>query len=97
MNRAAYYKDRDFYQLLAGWSKSGWNIRLTAINLFRSDWLGAILTTVSPLYSETKLNGGNYFHRRLNLSVTYTFNYGKKVQQGNEVGEQSGAASAILK
>ena len=96
-NRAAYYKDRDFYQLLAGWSKSGWNIRLTAINLFRSDWLGATQIINAPLYSETKLQGGNYYHRRLNLSVTYTFNYGKKVQQGNEVGEQSGAASAILK
>ncbi|MCM1139448.1 MAG: outer membrane beta-barrel family protein [Muribaculum sp.] len=96
-NRAAYYKDRDFYQLLVGWSKSGWNIRLTAIDLFRSDWLGATQTINAPLYSETKLQGGNYYHRRLNLSVTYTFNYGKKVQQGNEVGEQSGAASAILK
>lgn len=96
-NRAAYYKDRDYYQLLAGWSKSGWNIRLTAINLFRSDWLGATQIINAPLYSETKLQGGNYYHRRLNLSVTYTFNYGKKVQQGNEVGEQSGAASAILK
>lgn len=96
-NRAAYYKDRDFYQLLAGWSKSGWNIRLTAINLFRSDWLGATQTINAPLYSETKLQGGNYYHRRLNLSVTYTFNYGKKVQQGNEVGEQSSASSAIMK
>lgn len=96
-NRAAYYKDRDFYQLLAGWSKSGWNIRLTAINLFRNDWLGGTQTINAPLYSETKLQGGNYYHRRLNISVTYTFNYGKKVQQGNEVGEQSGAASAILK
>lgn len=69
-NRAAYYKDRDYYQLLAGWSKSGWNIRLTAINFFRSDWLGATQIINAPLYSETKLQGGNYYHRRLNLSVT---------------------------
>ncbi len=96
-NHAAYYKDRDFYQLLAGWSKWGWNIRLTAMSLFRSDWLGATQTIDTPLYSETKLQGGNYYHRRLNMSVTYTFNYGKKVQRGNEVGEQSGASSAIMK
>lgn len=96
-NHAAYYKDRDFYQLLAGWSKWGWNIRLTAMSLFRSDWLGATQTIDTPLYSETKLQGGNYYHRRLNLAVTYTFNYGKKVQRGNEVGEQSGASSAIMK
>ncbi len=40
---------------------------------------------------------GNYYHRRLNLSVTYPLNYGRKVQRFNEVGEQSGAASVILK
>lgn len=87
-NRGVYYKDRDFYQILAGWSKSGWNVRVTAINMFRNDWLGSTQTLTSPLYSEVKYQGGNYYHRRINLSVTYTFNYGKKVRQGNEVGEQ---------
>ncbi|MCI8998670.1 MAG: hypothetical protein HFJ95_06715 [Muribaculaceae bacterium] len=96
-NRAVYYRDRDFYQILAGWSKAGWNIRLTGINLLRNDWICATQTLVSPLYSETRYVGGNYSHRRLNLSVTYTFNYGKKVQQGNEIGEQSGSSSAIMK
>ena len=28
--------------------------------------------------------------------MTYTFSYGKKVQWNNEVGEESGAASAIM-
>ncbi len=96
-NRGVYYKDRDFYQILAGWSKSGWNVRVTAINMFRNDWLGSTQTLTSPLYSEVKYQGGNYYHRRINLSVTYTFNYGKKVRQGNEVGEQNGGTSAILK
>lgn len=96
-NRAALYHDRDFYQILAGWSYKGWNIRFSAMNLFRRDWLAATQTFTSLLYSETKLIGGNNFHRRLNLSLTYTLNYGKKVQIGNEVGEQSGVNSAILK
>ena len=52
---------------------------------------------MTPLYSETQFVNGNNFHRRLNLSVTYTFGYGKKVNRGNEVGEQYGAASAIMK
>ena len=96
-NRGVIYKDRDFYQILAGWSRANWNIRLSAINLFRSDWLCATNTLNTPLYSETRFNDGNNFHRRLNLSVTYTFGYGKKVQRGNEVGAQQGASSAILK
>lgn len=96
-NRGVIYKDRDFYQLIVGWSRANWNIRFSAINLFRNDWLCATNTLSTPLYSETAFIDGNNLHRRLNLSVTYTFGYGKKVQRNNEVGEQSGAASAIMK
>ncbi len=96
-NRAAFYTNRDYYQILAGWSHSGWNIRLSGMNLFRKDWLAAKLLFSSPMYSELKLIEGNNFHQRINISVTYTFNYGKKVKEGNEVGEQSGVSSAILK
>ena len=96
-NRAAVYRDRDFYQILGGWSHSNWNIRISAMNLFRNDWLCSTTMLSAPLYSEKQFVDGNNFHRRLNLSVTYTFGYGKKVKQGNEVGEQYGAASAIMK
>lgn len=96
-NRGVIYKDRDFYQILAGWSHSNWNIRISGMNLFRKDWLCATNLLSTSLYSETQLVEGNNFHQRLNLSVTYTFGYGRKVKQGNEVGEQSGAASAIMK
>ena len=96
-NHGVIYKDRDFYQIIAGWSRANWNIRVSAMNLFRNDWLCATNTLSTPLYSETRLANGNNFHRRLNLSIIYTFGYGKKVQRGNEVGVQSGASSAIMK
>lgn len=96
-NQGVWYRTRDFYQLQVGWSNSNWNVRLSAINVFRGDWLAATQTLNAPLYSETISQAGTYYHRRVNLSVTYTFGYGKKVQRGNEVGEQSGASSAILK
>lgn len=96
-NRGVIYKDRDFCQILAGWSRAGWNIRVSAMNPFRSDWLFSTQTLSTPLYSETQFVNGTALHRRLNLSVTYTFGYGKKVQRGNEVGEQSGVGSAIMK
>ena len=83
-NRGVIYEDRDFYQMLAGWSRSGWNIRVSAMNMFRNDWLCSTSKLMTPLYSETQF-------------VTYTFGYGKKVNRGNEVGEQYGAASAIMK
>lgn len=96
-NQGVWYKTRDFYQLQAGWGNSNWNIRLSAINVFRDDWLAATQTLHSPIYKETMLQGGTYYHQRVNISVTYTFGYGKKIQRSNEVGEQSGGSSAILK
>lgn len=96
-NHGVIYKDRDFYQIIAGWSRANWNIRVSAMNLFRNDWLCATNTLSTPLYSETRFANDNNFHRRLNLSIIYTFGYGKKVQRGNEVGVQSGASSAIMK
>ncbi|MDE6263930.1 MAG: TonB-dependent receptor family protein [Paramuribaculum sp.] len=96
-NMGVYYRNRSYYQVEAGWGNADWNIRLTAANLFRGDWLAGTQTLESPLYSETMRQGGTYYHRRINLSVTYTFGYGKKVKRSNEVGEQSAAPSAILK
>lgn len=96
-NRGAIYEDRDFYQILAGWSHSNLNIRLSAMNLFRNDWLSYTTTVSTPNYSEIQSVEGNNYHQRLSLSITYTIGYGKKVRRGNEVGKQYGAASAIMK
>lgn len=91
------YRSRDFYALSAGWSNSDLNISLTAYNIFNSSWDTSDRYIQSPLYAEHRTTYGTDSHARLNLSVTYTFGYGKKVKRGNEVGEQSGVGSAIMK
>lgn len=91
------YKSRDFYALSAGWSNSNLNISLTAYNMFNSNWDTSDRYIQSPLYAEHRTTYGTNSHARLNLSVTYTFGYGKKVKRGNEVGKQSGVSSAIMK
>ena len=91
------YKDRNFHSLTVGWANSDWNIRVMAANVFNKGWSSAEIVTESPLYTEYKENIGTSSHPRINVAVTYTFGYGKKVQRGNEVGEQSGASSAIMK
>ena len=88
---------RNFHSLTVGWANANWNLRVMAANFFNKGWDGATNTTVSPYYSERQTVIGTSSHPRINFTATYTFGYGKKVQQGNEVGEQSGAASAILK
>ncbi|MBO4945790.1 MAG: hypothetical protein J6C91_11130, partial [Muribaculaceae bacterium] len=79
------------------WANSDWNIRIMGANFFNKGWSGADIVTESSLYTEFRENIGTTSHPRVNMTVTYTFGYGKKVQRGNEVGEQSGANSAILK
>ena len=91
------YKERNFHSLTAGWANSEWNIRVMAANFFNKCWSTADIVTESPLYTEHRDNIGTTSHPRINVSVTYSFGYGKKVQRGNEVGEQSGASSAIMK
>ncbi len=96
-NTNTIYKNRNFYSLTAGWSNTDWNISVSAYNFFNKGWKTSTWEFTTPLYSEVRTNYGNYYHPRINVSVTYTFGYGKKVQRGNEVGEQSGASSGIMK
>lgn len=91
------YRSRNFHSIEGGWSNSSWFIKLTAADIFNKGWVGATLTMNSDYYSEYRVNYGTAHHSRLNITVTYTINYGKKVQRGAEVSEQSATSSGILK
>ena len=56
-----------------------------------------MMLNLSAIYTGYKESIGTNSHPRFNATVTYAFGHGKKVQQDNEVGEQSGASSAIMK
>ena len=91
------YNFRNLHNISMGWSDSHWNIRLTASNFFNKGWTVAIVDLETKLYSSHTNMQGTDTHSKLSISATYTFNYGKKVSVGNEVGQQSGSSSAILK
>lgn len=90
-------KGRNYHSVTVGWANANWNLRIMAVNFLNKGWNGSTLITDSPYYSERQTTISTTAHPRINFTVTYTFGYGKKIQRGNEVGEQSGAASAILK
>lgn len=90
-------KARDYYTLAAGWGNSSWNVRFTAYNVFNRGWDYDTTIYRGHYYSERSVEVSTYYHPRLNLSVTYTIGYGKKINRGNEVGAQQGASSAIQK
>ncbi len=91
------YSLRNFYNFSMGWSDAHWNLRLTAANFFNKGWNDAIEDLDSKLYSSHTILHGIDTHSKISISATYIFNYGKKTSVGNEVREQSGAVSAILK
>ena len=84
------------YGLMAGWSNSDWTVSLFFMNF--ASYYFPTQTTLSDtpyLYKENTGYNGNYT-ANLGVTVTYTIGYGKKIQRGDEVGAQSGGASAIL-
>ncbi|MDE6481003.1 MAG: TonB-dependent receptor family protein [Muribaculaceae bacterium] len=91
------YSLRNFHNISMGWSDSRWNIRLTAANFFNHGWIDATEHLESNLYSNHTSITGVDTHSKIRVTASYTFGYGKKISVGNEIGQQSGSTSAILK
>lgn len=94
----AIYKHPAAYRFSGGWGDGAWNVQLRADNIFSSSWKSATSNMLNPLYSVyTTLYDGSV-HRAVSVSVSYTFDYGKKVQRGNEItAPENTGNSAILK
>lgn len=88
-------KTRAQYWLMAGWGNTSWSVTAFLINPFRSHWMGDVMMIDTPNYKMNTTTIGVNDHRRLNLTVAYTFGYGKKVQRGDDLKEISGSASSI--
>lgn len=88
-------KTRTQYWLMAGWGNSSWTVSAFLINPFRSHWMGDEMMIDTPYYSMNTTTIGVNDHRRINLTVAYTFGYGKKVQHGNDLQETIGSYSSI--
>ncbi len=87
----------DMYQIELGWSDMGWNISAGAYNFLRSSWESSHQTLSSNYYSFDRKEFSTAQHRRITFAVSYTFGYGKKVDQHDEVSGSGTADSAILK
>lgn len=84
------------YSVSAGWASHGWNIQLSAVNLFQSSWRASKDTLSTRWYDSKVTQFGPEYHRRISLSVTYTINYGKKIGQVAELSGDKGVSSSIL-
>lgn len=88
-------KTKSQYWAMVGWGNSSWTVSAFIINPFRSHWRSNVMTIDTPNYSMNTTAIGVNDHRRINLTVAYTFGYGKKVQRGDDLNEISGNSSSI--
>ena len=88
-------KTRSQYWVMAGWGNSSWTISAFLINPFRSHWKSDMMMIDTQNYTMSSTAISVNDHRRINLTVAYTFGYGKKVQRGDDLKETTGSASSI--
>lgn len=90
-------KNKDTFTIQAGWSNAVWNIRITAQNLQRWNWREAFDSMNSSCYSVRRWTSDTSAHALVQLSATFTFGYGKRIDKGNDITKQANASSGILK
>lgn len=88
---------RNFHMFSIGWGNGTWMLNLSANNIFNKGWLHEVWEKRTPLYDECQRIYSPSVHPAINMAVTYTIGYGKKVRQGDEVGGQGSAPSAIVR
>lgn len=90
-------RNKDVFIIQAGWSNGRWNIIMTAQNLQRWNWRASHDIMSSTNYSVNRLTSNESSHAFVQVSATYTFGFGKKINNDNDISKQSGASSGILK
>ena len=85
------------YMLYLGWHHGPWFASVTAYNFLHTNWKAGMKTLTSQYYDYRRQDFDTDLHQRFSISVTYTFNYGKKVNNSDEASGSGTAQSAILK
>lgn len=90
-------RGRSSYQLKAGWSNGRWNLSVSAVNIFRRDWISASSSLTSRWFDQYTTEYSAASHQFVSLTASYTFGFGKKVKRGDEVQGIESGNSAIMK
>lgn len=85
------------YSLSSTWARNGWHVSVALINIFNKSWIESREHLSTPRFDGQAFRYGPGYHRRISLSVTYTLNYGRKVDPANELQTESASSSAILR
>ncbi|MCM1319416.1 MAG: outer membrane beta-barrel family protein [Muribaculaceae bacterium] len=92
-----YAEKPNYYGLQIGWSNGTLNIKGSVANPFSNSWYSGYALLIDNNYRNKSYNFGEAYKRNFMINVVYTFSYGKKIKNGDEVNQLSGSSSAILK
>ena len=92
-----YVKERDSYQIGMSYFKGGLNVQLAVLNFLRFNYTQSVSYLETPVVSQISRNMMQYSKFNVALKLSYTFHYGKKVQEGNELEAVRSGQSGILK
>ena len=96
-NNAICERNKDYYSLKIGWSNGKLNISASVNNIFRRNWLDKTAWIDSEWYDSTTRTYSASSHQFINITASYTFNFGKKIKHGDELQNSGGTSSAIMK
>ena len=91
-----WQKSKSDWYITVGWSNSNWNVRADLIDFSRWNWKSSIQEMHSKYYDTFQQFYDGQSHALIQLSATYTFGFGRKVQRDNEPGVSGSASSGIL-
>lgn len=86
-----------YYSLSCGWGNGNLNVYASANNIFNSSWESNKVIEDYTRYDRITHAFSPNYHRSIMVSVSYTFNYGKKVERGDDLEIYSTTTSGILK
>lgn len=86
-----------YYSLEAGCAYRGFFFSLKAKNIFSSSYLASRTWVDGDNYQQRAEAFDESYHRSFQLSVTYSFSYGKKLRQSDEVKAINQVNSSILR
>lgn len=92
-----FSRGKSSYQLKLGWRNKNWNISVAAVNIFRKNWVYQTSYLNSKYFDQYNTVCNSNSHQFVNITASYTFGFGKKVQRGDEVQTLTSSGSAIMK
>lgn len=92
-----WHKSKNDWYVTVVWSNDKWNVRGDIINFTRWNWRNSRREMRSQYYDtdEILINGLN--RAFIQLSATFTFGFGKKVERSDQPSVSGSASSGILK